>query len=459
MKSAKSTAIEPAIGRWQSFHAVGLLAALVLVLSGCGGGGGFTPVQPLLTVTPSSLAFGNQTAKSSSAPQAVLVNNGTSAPVSLTGITVGIGFTQTNNCGSSLAAGSSCTVQVIFSPALSGPAAAMLAVSDSAGTQAVALAGVGTDPLGSVTQLASGPCTGGLSGTCYEIDVSCPNVAALTGTVKVDSPSGTPVGTVLLAPGLGGVDFYESSFVYGAMMISTLNGAGFTTAQIKWDSLPTVVGDNFGWFSGPGGPRALACRWASMAQWTYTNIHDGSATRPYCATGNSGGGAGIAYALADYGADSIFSMVEITSGPPLGRVDYGCLCNRGPQPTGATGCPNAPAISECYTTGSMGSQTLLDASYDAAGMCSPNSTGDAMLFFNDSNDSPDANLAYPKTNVRFLYGGTDLSEAVPLGLDYATLVTSQHALACVADAGHKIPDTLDGATQITGDLMNYCKLP
>jgi hypothetical protein len=429
---------------------------LALVLSGCGGSGG-SPILPGVTLFPSSLSFGNQDIQSVSGAQTVTITNGSSSSVSISGIVAGTGFLASSSCGSSLSAGSMCTVQVTFAPAASGPASSTLTISYDGGSQMVALAGVGTEPLGTVTDLSSGPCTGGLSGTCYQIDVSCPNIAALTGTVKVNSPSGNPIGTVLLATGDGGTAFYESSFTYGSLVISTLNGAGYTTAQVEWNSLPTVVGTGFGFLSGPGGPRALACRWASMAEWTYTTIHLADANAPFCATGNSGGGSGIAYSLGDYGADAIFAMVEITSGPPLARVDYGCLCTQGTQPTNATGCPNAPELSTCYTAGAT-SQGLIDAAYDAAGMCAPQSTADAMLFLDDSNASPDANLNYPKTNVRFLYGGTDMSEAVPLGLDFATLVKSVHTLACVADAGHRLPDTLDGATQIAGDLMNYCKL-
>jgi hypothetical protein len=83
--------------------------------AGCGGGGAATsallqtPAQPVAQVAPSNLTFGSQTVGVVSEAQSVTLNNTGDAALSLTSIAV-IGanpsdFAQTNNCGSSVAAG------------------------------------------------------------------------------------------------------------------------------------------------------------------------------------------------------------------------------------------------------------------------------------------------------------------------------------------------------------------
>ena len=73
-----------------------------------------------VTLTPSSLVFGNQAVGTTSSTKSVTVKN-TSATKTLTLISVtGSGeFPDTTTCGSSLAPGATCTVTVSFSPNLS----------------------------------------------------------------------------------------------------------------------------------------------------------------------------------------------------------------------------------------------------------------------------------------------------------------------------------------------------
>ena len=48
------------------------------------------------------------------------------------------------SCGSTLAAGASCTIRVTFAPRASGARAGTVTVIDNAGTQRITLSGVGT---------------------------------------------------------------------------------------------------------------------------------------------------------------------------------------------------------------------------------------------------------------------------------------------------------------------------
>jgi Beta-propeller repeat len=117
-----------------------------------------TGTKPLsgITVSPSSLAFGNQSENTASASQAVTLTNGGTA--SLTGISLSFtgtnagDFTQTNTCGTSpatLAVGASCAINVAFTPTTQTAETASLSIADSdpSSPQLVPLTGTGTAPV------------------------------------------------------------------------------------------------------------------------------------------------------------------------------------------------------------------------------------------------------------------------------------------------------------------------
>lgn len=106
----------------------------------------------VMSFSPTSVSFGNQTVGTSSSPQPVTVTNvGTAAvkitKISITGARVS-SYSQTNNCPispSTLAAGANCTVNVVFTPTLKGTLGANLTFGDSGGgsPQNVPLTGTG----------------------------------------------------------------------------------------------------------------------------------------------------------------------------------------------------------------------------------------------------------------------------------------------------------------------------
>src|SRR5207245_168464 len=83
-------------------------------------GSASTGGSPTVGLSPTSLTFASQTVSSTSAVQAVALQNGTSSALSITSIAfTGANsgdFAQTNNCGASLAAGASCSIDVTFTP-------------------------------------------------------------------------------------------------------------------------------------------------------------------------------------------------------------------------------------------------------------------------------------------------------------------------------------------------------
>jgi hypothetical protein len=84
------------------------------------------------TVTPGNLAFGFEATGSTSAAQTVTVANPGTSTLGITSISTSGEFSETNNCGSSLAAGASCTASVEFTPTAGGAQTGELAIANSA---------------------------------------------------------------------------------------------------------------------------------------------------------------------------------------------------------------------------------------------------------------------------------------------------------------------------------------
>jgi antitoxin (DNA-binding transcriptional repressor) of toxin-antitoxin stability system len=106
-------------------------------------GGGSSPAT--LSANPTSLSFPSQVLNTASSARTVTVTNSGTAAATVSGITVTGDFSQTNTCGTSIAAGASCTVDVTFRPTASGTRTGDLSIAGNAsnGTTTVALTGTG----------------------------------------------------------------------------------------------------------------------------------------------------------------------------------------------------------------------------------------------------------------------------------------------------------------------------
>jgi len=131
---------------YQFYSAGGKLIDTYTQAKDCTGTGG----SPVASLSPTSLTFPSQTVGTTSAAQAVNLSNSGSAALSITSIAItgtnSGDFAQTNNCGSSVAAGSSCTINLTFKPTATGTRSATLTVTDNASDspQTASVTGTGT---------------------------------------------------------------------------------------------------------------------------------------------------------------------------------------------------------------------------------------------------------------------------------------------------------------------------
>lgn len=87
---------------------------------------------PAVSFTPIPLSFLSQPIGSTSTAQTVLLRNMGSSPLSISSITVGGDFSETDNCGNSVAAAANCTFSISFTPTTPGPRSGSVVVQDDA---------------------------------------------------------------------------------------------------------------------------------------------------------------------------------------------------------------------------------------------------------------------------------------------------------------------------------------
>ena len=274
-----------------------LMAAFVLTVAGmlCTAPMLLAQVNPPATsavnLYPAGVAFFDQFVGTIGPAQIVtLTNNGTAA-LSITKIVASTGFSQTNSCGTSVAAGSSCTISIRFKPTSAMLQTGTITVTDSAPTspQTINLRGTGvnnaiafsTTSLNAGTQLvntASGPvavtvtnisgapvtvdsivatgdftqtnsCVSPLSptpATACRIDVVFKPTAAGTreGTVTItDSAPGSP--HVVQLTGVGGVSsltFSPTTLTFGNINLGRKSAAKNVTVTNNGSSPITFLG-------------------------------------------------------------------------------------------------------------------------------------------------------------------------------------------------------------------------
>ncbi len=172
------------------------------------------------TLSPTSLAFGNQIVGTTASPQAVTLTNSGTVQLSVGSIAATGDFAAiSNNCPAVLSANTSCTINVNFTPTVMGSRSGLLTVTDNAASspQQVSLSGTGTPGLRFVpvsecriadTRNPNGPfggpfLTAGASARAFNIPSSACNIPAEAQAYSLNVtvvPHAQPVGFLTLFP-------------------------------------------------------------------------------------------------------------------------------------------------------------------------------------------------------------------------------------------------------------------
>jgi len=121
-------------------------------------GTGTAVALPSASVSATSVDFGSVTVGQASGSKTVTLKNTGTVALTISGITASSGFTQSNTCANSIAAGASCTISLSYTAASAGAATGSLSITTNASTTpiTVALSATGTEAQAPVLSWASG---------------------------------------------------------------------------------------------------------------------------------------------------------------------------------------------------------------------------------------------------------------------------------------------------------------
>ena len=144
-----------------------------------------TGVQPALSLSATSAAFGDVRVGTTAPAQTVTVTNTGTGPLSVTGVSLGgtdpTEFTA-SGCVAAVAPGGTCSIVLTFTPGATGARSATVTVASNAGPATIALTGTGVAPAVSVstTSVAFGNRLVGTTSAPVTVTVSNPGTAPLT---------------------------------------------------------------------------------------------------------------------------------------------------------------------------------------------------------------------------------------------------------------------------------------
>jgi hypothetical protein len=118
-------------------------------------GTGTPPLIPQAVLSPNPLAFPSTTINTSATPLPMTLSNPGNTILTITSISVtgtnASSFGETNNCGTSLASGATCTITVSFTPATAASLTAAISVTDNAAGSPQSATITGTGSAGTYT--------------------------------------------------------------------------------------------------------------------------------------------------------------------------------------------------------------------------------------------------------------------------------------------------------------------
>jgi hypothetical protein len=100
-------------------------------------------LAPGASLDIAQLSYGGQLVGTSSLAQTVIFTNTGTIPINITSVAPSTDFTDTTNCSGSIAAGANCSINILFIPTTTGSLHGTVTITDTAGTQVVAMQGQG----------------------------------------------------------------------------------------------------------------------------------------------------------------------------------------------------------------------------------------------------------------------------------------------------------------------------
>jgi len=225
-------------------------------------------IEPALSLSPASLAFGNEVVNTTSAGQTATITNITASTVSLGKLAASGDYAiSSTTCGGSIAAGGHCTVTVTFKPTVVGAVTGEVTVpyGGVGSPDRLGLSGTGLVPLAaSPTGLAFGTVTVGTTS------------AVKTATLKNDNPTTTLNITVSVSGdyarsggtcrnSLAGASTCTIGLTFHPHQNGSTNGAVTVTDGVAFSPLVVAL-------SGSGSAGVASPLTFSPASLSYTNI-------------------------------------------------------------------------------------------------------------------------------------------------------------------------------------------
>ncbi|MES2392318.1 MAG: choice-of-anchor D domain-containing protein [Acidobacteriota bacterium] len=160
-----------------------------------------TGVAPAgVSLSPSSLTFAATGVGLNSIAQALTLTNNGGLPLAISNIAISANFTiATNTCTTTLAASSSCTLQIVFAPTSAGALSGTVTLTDNAasGTQTASLSGIGIDFTLTATSATSATIASG-SSAVYTLQLA--SLAGLSGSVATACTGAPAHSTCTISP-------------------------------------------------------------------------------------------------------------------------------------------------------------------------------------------------------------------------------------------------------------------
>ena len=159
------------------------------LLGSCGGGS--VAGSPSVSLSASSLTFGDEVEGTASEPLVITLTNTGTATLAITSIAASANFAQTDNCGATLATGANCAINVTLAPNTTGSLTGTVTFTDNAAgsPQTVSLKGTAVTP-STLTGLCVRPSNlGGPTCEVSENSAQCPVGQPAVNPIRCKAPS------------------------------------------------------------------------------------------------------------------------------------------------------------------------------------------------------------------------------------------------------------------------------